>query len=65
MSHVRKPICDIVFVLCHFAFGVLTFKFRILSFLFSVLCTMLLILNGAIHEIETRYRQKDGQNTKL
>ena len=49
------------FVLWRFDFGVLTFYFHILSFLFCVLCTMLLILNGAIHEVETRYRRKDGQ----
>ena len=49
------------FVLCRFDFGVLTFYFRILSFLFCVLCPMLFILNGAIHEVETRYRRKDGR----
>ena len=48
-----------------FDFGVLTFYFRILSFLLSVLCTMLFILNGAIHEVETRYRRKDRRKTKL
>ena len=55
------------FVLWRFDFGVLTFNFRILSFLFCVLCTMLFILNGAIHEVEARYkyRQKDGRKTKL
>ena len=47
------------FVLCRFDFGVLTFYFRILSFLLCLLCWMLFILNGAIHEVETRYRQKD------
>ena len=49
------------FVLCRFDFGVLTFNFRILSFLFCVLCSMLFILNGAIYEVETRYRRKDGR----
>ena len=49
------------FALCRFDFGVLTFYFRILSFLLCVLCTMLFILNGAIHEVETRYRRKDGR----
>ena len=39
------------FVIWRFDFGVLTFYFRILSFLFCVLCTMLFILNGAIHEV--------------
>ena len=47
------------FVICRFDFGVLTFYFRILSFLLCVLCTMLFILKGAIHEVETRYRRKD------
>ena len=49
------------FVLWRFDFGVLTFYFHILSFLFCILCTMLFILNGAIHEVETRYRRKDGR----
>ena len=49
------------FVLWRFDFGVLTFDFHILSFLFCVLCTILFILNGAIHEVETRYRRKDGR----
>ena len=53
------------FVLRRFDFGVLTFDFRILSFLFCILFTMLFSLNGAIHEVETRYRQKDGRKTKL
>ena len=51
------------FVLWRFDFGVLTFDFHILSFLFCVLCTMLFILNGAIHEVEIRYRRKDGRKT--
>ena len=49
------------FVLWRFDFGVLTFYFHILSFLFCVLCTMLFILNGATHEVKTRYRRKDGR----
>ena len=49
------------FVLWRFDFGVLTFYFHILSFLFCVLCTILFILNGAIHEVKTRYRRKDGR----
>ena len=49
------------FVLWRFDFGVLTFYFHILSFLFCVLCTMLFLLNGAMHEVETRYRQKNGR----
>ena len=49
------------FVLWRFYFGVLIFYFHILSFLFCILCTMLFILNGAIHEVETRYRRKDGR----
>ena len=53
------------FVVCRFDFRVLTFYFRILSFLLCVLCTLLFILNGAFHEVETRYRRKDGRKTKL
>ena len=34
ISTLRKPICDMCFVLCRFYFGVLTFYFRVLSFLF-------------------------------
>ena len=49
------------FVLWRFDFGVLTFYFHILSFLFCVLCTMLFVLNGAMLEVETRYRRKDGR----
>ena len=49
------------FVLWRFDFGVLTFYFHILSFLFGVLCTILFILNGAIHEVKTRYRRNDGR----
>ena len=49
------------FVLWRFDFRVLTFYFHILSFLFCVLCTMLFILNGAIHEVKTGYRRKDGR----
>ena len=49
------------FVLWRFDFGVLIFYFHILSFLFCILCTMLFILNGAIHEVETRYRRKYGR----
>ena len=49
------------FALWRFDFSVLIFYFYILSFLFCILCTMLFILNGAIHEAETRYRRKDGR----
>ena len=52
------------FVLRRFDFGVLTFDFHILSFLFCVLCTILFILNGAIREVETRYRRKDGRKRR-
>ena len=45
---VRKPICDIVF--CVIDFDVLTFYF-------CILCIMLHILNGAIHEVEPRWRR--------
>ena len=47
-SGVRKPICDIVF--CVIDFDVLTFYF-------CILCIMLHILNGAIHEVEPRWRR--------
>ena len=50
------------FVLWRFDFGVLTFDFHILSFLFCVLCTMLFILNGAIHEVEIDIDEKTGAN---
>ena len=45
------------FVLCPFDFGVLNINFCMLSFLF--LCTMLHILNGAIHEVEPRWRANE------
>ena len=53
------------FVLFRFYFGVLTFFFCILSFLFMCSVYDVVILNGAIHEVETRCRQKDGRKTKL
>ena len=56
------------FVLCCFYFGVLTFYFRVLCFLFMrsvFFYTMLFFSNGTIHEVETRYRRKDGRKTKL
>ena len=53
------------FVLCRFYFGVLTFYFRVLSFLFMRSAYYVFILNGAIHEVETKYRRKDGRKTKL
>ena len=52
------------FVICRFDFRVLTFYFRILSFLLCVLGTILFIINGAIHEVETRYRRKDGRKNE-
>ena len=53
------------FVLCRFYFGVLTFYFRVLSFLFMCSVYDVVHLNGAIHEVETRCRRKDGRKTKL
>ena len=50
------------FVLWRFDFDVLTFYFHILSFLFCVLCTILFILNGAIHEVKTIIDEKTGEN---
>ena len=44
---VRKPICDIVFCVN---------DFDVLTFYFCILCIMLHILNGAIHEVEPRWR---------
>ena len=60
-KHYGSLYVTLCFVLWRFDFGVLTFYFHILSFLFCVLCTMLFILNGAIHEVKTRYRRKDGR----
>ena len=47
------------FVLC-------PFDFRVLYVEFSVLCTMLHISNGAIHEVEPRWRtkRKEGREYK-
>ena len=52
------------FVICRFDFGVLPCYFRILSFLLCALCTILFILNGAFHEVETTYRQKDWRKNE-
>ena len=46
------------FVLCPFDFGVLTIEF-------SVLCTMLHILNGALHEVEQRWRTNEERKTRV
>ena len=46
------------FVLCPFDFG-------ILNVVFSVLCTMLHILNGAIHEEEPRWRTNEERKTRV
>ena len=46
------------FVLCPFDFGVLTIEF-------SVLCTMLHILNGALHEVEQRWRINEERKTRV
>ena len=48
IEYVRKPICDIVS--CVIDFDVLTFYF-------CILCIILHILNGAIHEVEPRWRR--------
>ena len=52
-------------VLYRFYFGVLSFYFCILSFLF--MCSMYNVVpfNRRNHEVEARYRQKDGRETKL
>ena len=44
------------FVLCPFGFDVLTIEF-------SVLCTMLHILNGALHKVEPRWRTNEERKT--
>ena len=41
------------------------FDFGILNAVFSVLCTMLHILNGAIHEVEPRWRTNEERKTRL
>ena len=48
------------FVLCRFYFGVLTFYFRVLSFLFMRSVYDVVHFKRRIHEVETRYRRKDG-----
>ena len=58
---VRKPICDIVF--CAMTFWFRCFNFLLSYFDFLVLCSVddVVVLNGTIHEVETRYRQNDGR----
>ena len=51
---VRKPICDIVFCVSAFLYVE-----------FSVLCTMLHISNGAIHEVEPRWRTNEERRTRV
>ena len=46
------------FVLCRFDFDVLTIEF-------SVLCTMLHILNGAIHEVEPKWRRNEERKARV
>ena len=48
----------------------LCFVFRRFNYLtlyvaFSVLCTMLHILNGAIHEVEPRWRTNEERTTRV
>ena len=58
---VRKPICDIVF--CAMTFWFRCFNFLLSYYDFLVLCSVydVVVLNGTIHEVETRYRRKDGR----
>ena len=49
--YVRKPICDIVFCVINF---------DVLTFYFCILCIMLHVLNGAIHEVEPRWRRGES-----
>ena len=65
MCKLRKPICDIVFCVMSFLFRCFDFLLSCFEFLVNAFCTMLFILNGAIREVETRYRRKDGRKTKL
>ena len=46
------------FELCPFDFGVLTIEF-------SVLCTMLHILNGALHVVEQRWKTNEERKTRV
>ena len=46
------------FVLCPFDFGVLTIYF-------CILCTMLHIFNGAIYEVEPRWRTNKERKTRV
>ena len=46
------------FVLCRF-------NFLLLYVEFSVLCTMLHILNGAIHEVEPRWRRNEKKGESI
>ena len=46
------------FELCPFDFGVL-------SIYFCILCTMMHILNGAIHEVEPRWRTIEERKTRV
>ena len=46
------------FELCPFDFGVLTIEF-------SVLCTMLYILNGALHVVEQRWKTNEERKARV
>ena len=50
------------FVLCPFDFGVLTIYFCMLSSLFVY---NVAILNGAIHEVEPRWRTNEERKTRV
>ena len=41
------------------------FNYLLLYVKFSVLCTMLLILNDAIHEVEPRWRTNEERKTRV
>ena len=60
-TRLRKPICDIVF--CAMTFCFRCFNFLLSYFDFLILCSVydVVVLNGTIHEVETRYRRKDGR----
>ena len=46
------------FVLCRFDFDVLTFYF-------CILCVLMHILNGAIHEVEPRWRRNEEGKARV
>ena len=56
-QHYGSLYVTLCFALCPFDFGVLTIHF-------CILCTMLHILNGAIHEVVPRWRTNEERKTR-